>query len=136
MFCTRSPGARARPSSHASQSLRRPSRVRAEPTQLEHVHDLLDLSAGGIRFRADLDYEPDEEVVCHSEAPGSLCFVLPARVVRPPGEVLGRRKPSVAVEFVGLDENNRSQLLRWVYREQVRRHRQEQRRGARDRDDD
>ena len=81
-------------------------------------------------------YEQDEEVVCHFELPGSLCFVLPARVVRPPGEVTGRRKPSVAVEFVGLDENNRSQLLRWVYREQVHRHRQEQRRGARDRDDD
>ncbi|HPG28183.1 MAG: PilZ domain-containing protein [Spirochaetaceae bacterium] len=128
-----------RPSSHASpvaEAAESGGVPGPEPTQLGHVHDLLDLSAGGIRFQADLDYEQDEEVVCHFELPGSLCFVLPARVVRPPGEVTGRRKPSVAVEFVGLDENNRSQLLRWVYREQVRRHRQEQRRGARDRDDD
>jgi c-di-GMP-binding flagellar brake protein YcgR len=95
------------------------------------IHDLLDVSAGGIRFQSGTEYEPDEEVVCHFELPGSLCFMLPARVTRPPnaaGEGLG--KPSVAVEFVGLDENQRSQLLRWVYREQVRRHREAARREA------
>lgn len=92
------------------------------------VYELLDLSAGGIRFACNADFEADEEVVCHLELPGSLCFVLPGRVVRYPASARARAlKPSVAVEFVGLDENSRSQLLRWIYREQVRRHRIEAR---------
>ncbi len=88
------------------------------------MHQLVDISAGGIRFESNDDYEAGEDVVCHFELPGSLCFVLPARIVRSPEHLRSiSSKPSVAVEFVGLDENHRSQLLRWVYREQVRRHR-------------
>ena len=88
------------------------------------MHQLVDISAGGIRFESNDDYEAGEDVVCHFELPGSLCFVLPARIVRSPEPLRPTSsKPSVAVEFVGLDETHRSQLLRWVYREQVRRHR-------------
>ena len=91
----------------------------------DDVHELIDVSAGGIRFAAEGGFEHDEEVICHFELPGSLCFVLPARIVRSPdAPSTVDDKPSVAVEFAGLDENNRSQLLRWVYREQVRRHRE------------
>jgi c-di-GMP-binding flagellar brake protein YcgR len=95
-----------------------------EDSDGEVVHELLDLSAGGIRFRSSTDYAADEEVVVHLELPGAECFVLPARVVRNPNQaapVAGRS--NVAVAFMGLDEATRSQLLRWVYREQVRRHR-------------
>ena len=68
--------------------------------------------------------------MCHFELPGSLCFVLPARICRSVGnDSAGSPKPTVAVEFQGLDENNRSQLLRWVYREQVKRHRAGHRKG-------
>lgn len=95
---------------------------------LDDVFDLVDVSAGGIRFASDADFGVDEDVVCHFELPGSLCFVLPGRIVRAPdAPSTPRGKPSTAVEFVGLDETNRSQLLRWVYREQVRRHREEAR---------
>ena len=90
------------------------------------IHELIDLSAGGICFSGDTNYEPDEEVICHFELPGSLCFVLPSRIVRSPesdSSGTTSQKESIACEFVGLDEANRSQLLRWVYREQVRRHR-------------
>ena len=90
------------------------------------IHELIDLSAGGIRFSGDATYEPDEGVICHFELPGSLCFVLPSQIVRSPAtdsEGTTSQKESIACEFVGLDEANRSQLLRWVYREQVRRHR-------------
>lgn len=97
----------------------------------EAVHELLDLSAGGIRFQSSVDYEPDEELILHFELPGSACFVLPARVVRTPdGPGSRSMKNSVAVAFVGIDEATRSLLLRWVYREQVRRHRDQQRHGA------
>ena len=96
------------------------------------VHDLIDISAGGIRFRSAREYEPDEQVICHFELPGSDCFVLPARVVRPAGDPMGPHKESVAVEFIGLDEHHRSQLLRWIYREQVRRHREEARKKERE----
>ena len=94
----------------------------------DDVHELVDISAGGIRFASEIDYELDEDVICHFELPGSLCFVLPARIVRAPQppSVEGH-KANVGVEFSGLDETNRSQLLRWVYREQVRRHREEAR---------
>jgi hypothetical protein len=101
---------------------------------VDDVFDLIDVSAGGIRFRCDGDFETDENVVCHFELPGSLCFVLPGRIVRPAdGGAMKRDKPSSAVEFVGLDETNRSQLLRWAYREQVRRHHEEARRDERKR---
>jgi|GEM_PF-2315862 len=103
---------------------------------VDEVFDLIDISAGGIRFRCndDGDFEAEEDVVCHFELPGSLCFVLPGRIVRPlDGGAAERDKPSSAVEFVGLDETNRSQLLRWVYREQVRRHREDARRDERKR---
>lgn len=94
----------------------------------ESVHELLDLSAGGIRFQATAEYEADEDLVVHFELPGSQCFVLPARVVRAPGVPSARiGKNAVAVAFSGIDEATRSQLLRWVYREQVRRHREEER---------
>ena len=101
----------------------------------DSVYPLLDISAGGIRFESAGEYEPEEDVICHFELPGSLCFVLPARIVRSPespSPIL--EKPSVGVEFIGLDENNRSQLLRWVYREQVRRHREDERQAAEERD--
>ena len=94
----------------------------------DDVFDLVDVSAGGIRFASDTDFGAGEDVVCHFELPGSLCFVLPGRIVRAPDAPSATPgKPSTAVEFVGLDETNRSQLLRWVYREQVRRHREEAR---------
>ncbi len=92
----------------------------------EVVHELLDLSAGGMRFRSSVDYADDEEVVVHLDLPGEERFVMRARVVRNPNQAaqVGGRS-NVAVAFVGLDERTRSHLLRWLYREQVRRHRAE-----------
>jgi c-di-GMP-binding flagellar brake protein YcgR len=105
-----------------------PVDFRAGDPDRESIHELLDLSAGGIRFEANTDYEADEEVVVHFELPGSQCFALPARVVRTPGEPSKRSgKRNVAVAFTGIDEPTRSQLLRWVYRQQIRRHRAESR---------
>jgi hypothetical protein len=55
--------------------------------------------------------------------PGSLCFVLPAHVVRAP-QTPGSsdEKDSVGLEFAELEDEDRSQFLRWVYREQIRFH--------------
>lgn len=105
-----------------------PGPVEAQDDPIDDVFDLLDVSAGGLRFASDADFGVDEDVVCHFELPGSLCFVLPGRIVRAPdAPTTLHGKPGTAVEFTGLDETNRSQLLRWVYREQVRRHREEAR---------
>lgn len=99
-----------------------------DDAQRGSINGLLDLSAGGIRFQSASEYEHDEEVVVHFELPGSDCFVLPARVVRTPDNRATRPdKNAVAVAFTGIDEPTRAQLLRWVYREQVRRHREERR---------
>jgi hypothetical protein len=99
-----------------------------DPRVEGYVYELLDLSAGGIRFHCEDDYEADEQVVCHFELPESLCFVLPGRIIRPPEQAgAGPAKPGVAVAFTGLDEHTRSQLLRWIYHEQVRRHRRKTR---------
>jgi c-di-GMP-binding flagellar brake protein YcgR len=114
-------------SAHGRQArvVRRPAQTGAgDDARGELVHELLDLSAGGMRFRSSVDYADGEEVVVHLDLPGEDRFVLPARVVRNPNQaapVAGRS--NVAVAFIGLDERTRSQLLRWVYREQVRRHR-------------
>lgn len=89
------------------------------------VYELLDISAGGLRFLSTIDYQHDEVVVVHFELPGSQCFALPSRVVRTPKMRATRSgKHNVAVAFISVEEETRSQLLRWVYREQVRRHRE------------
>ncbi|MCG8589962.1 MAG: PilZ domain-containing protein [Proteobacteria bacterium] len=85
---------------------------------------MLDLSAGGMRFEANDTFEPGEPIVCHFELPGEACFALPAQVVRVEAGRLQRTpRRRVAVRFEGVDESNKSALLRWVFREQVRRHR-------------
>lgn len=102
------------------------------PGLVDEVFDLVDVSAGGVRFLCEDGFEADEEVVCHFELPNSFCFVLPGRVVRPAETLaVSDGKPSVAVEFEGLDDHNRSELLRWVYREQLRRHKEGGRRPDR-----
>ena len=103
------------------------SGLRLDPVTIQLLWNRLisvvdEASSGLIRTA----YTPDEEVVVHLELPGSEGFVLPARVVRYPGQLVRQNgKSNVAVSFIGLDETTRSQLLRWVYREEVRRHREE-----------
>jgi hypothetical protein len=88
------------------------------------VYPLLDISAGGISFQSSADFEPGEQVICHLELPGSDCMILPAEIILVPADApIHRQKPEVAVEFQCLDESHRSQVLRWVYQEQARRHR-------------
>ncbi len=97
----------------------------AEPEHSDEVLEMLDLSAGGLRFVSPGERQLEEQFVCHFELPGNSCYALPSRVVRAERTFegyTGRRW--VAVEFIGLDEGVRSDLLRWVFREQVRRHRE------------
>jgi len=97
-----------------------------EESAAEAVCELLDLSAGGLRFKSREAFETDEEIVCRLELSRETAFTLPARVVR--GTFSPRpagTPPGVAVEFTQLDEEDRSQILRWIYAEQVRRHRLE-----------
>jgi len=87
-------------------------RVPADHRSRPHdsIYDLVDISAGGIRFQSEDDFEEDEDVVCHFELPGPLCFVLPAKIRRSAdSQTAAKHKQTVAVEFQGLDENNRSQ---------------------------
>jgi len=99
-----------------------------EASTSEAVCELLDLSAGGLRFKSKAAFETDDEIVCHLELTAETAFILPARVVR--GTFSPRPEgapPGVAVEFTRLDEDDRSRILRWIYAEQVRRHRLETR---------
>ncbi len=84
---------------------------------------MLDLSAGGVRLLTRTALALGECVVCHFELPAEACFALPAKVVRIDPAPPGRSGQGVALEFVGLPEEHRASLLRWIYREQVRRHR-------------
>ena len=110
----------------------RPKPLDAQPPEEESAPDvvceLLDLSAGGLRFKSREAFETDEEIVCRLELSAGTEFTLPARVVR--GTFSPRPEgtpPGVAVEFTQLDEEDRSRILRWIYAEQVRRHRLEMR---------
>ena len=78
------------------------------------------LSAGGARFRADDNFSKGQEMVCHFELPEEMPFALAARVVRLEHRPRGIL---VAVEFLHVTNEQRGELLRWIYREQVRRHR-------------
>ena len=66
---------------------------------------IVDISAGGIRFASNIEYEIDEDVICHLELPGSLCFVLRAQIVRVPNSSpVENDKTKVVEEFSGLDK--------------------------------
>ena len=85
--------------------------------------EMLDMSAGGFRFETRAEFEIDSEFVCHFELPGQSCYVLPARVVRIQRNPHNRNLYWVGVVFLGIDEDHRSELVRWINQEQVRRHR-------------
>lgn len=85
--------------------------------------DILDVSAGGLRFESRETFEIGEECVCSFELPGQSCYVIPGQVVRCIPKPGSRIWHEVAMEFQGLDESHRSELLRWIYQEQARRHR-------------
>ena len=98
-----------------------------EPDSKDDHFEMLDISAGGTCFETREDFDLDDEFICHFDLPGGCCYVLPARVVRvqPKKGQAGRYR--VAVEFVDLGEEHRCELLRWIYQEQTRRHRVENR---------
>lgn len=85
--------------------------------------EMLDMSAGGFRFETGNKFEVDREFICHFELPGQSCYVLPARVVRVQRNPHHKKLFWVGVEFRGIDEEHRSELIRWINREQIRRHR-------------
>ncbi|MCP4039768.1 MAG: PilZ domain-containing protein [bacterium] len=89
--------------------------------------EMLDMSAGGIRFESGVPFEFDDTFVCHFELPGHLCYVLPVRVVRSQRRPGYRNRYLIAVEFLDLDEQHRAELLQWTFREQARRRRIERR---------
>lgn len=84
--------------------------------------EMLDISAGGLRFETAEPFEFDAEFVCHFELPGQSRYELPAKVVRSQTKPGFSDRYRVAVEFVDHSEELRSKLLQWIYHEQVRRH--------------
>jgi len=83
--------------------------------------EVLDVSAGGIRFESRSSFEVESELVCHFELPGQSCYVFPARVARCAPKAGSPEWNEVALEFLGVDEGHRSELLRWIYQEQAKR---------------
>jgi hypothetical protein len=65
---------------------------RGQEEQRENSPMVVDISAGGIRFASNIEYDNDEDVICHFELPGSLCFVLPAQIVRVPRLISCRKR--------------------------------------------
>ncbi len=105
----------------------RPRRRRAtasEPAPLARL-EMLDLSAGGLRFASKQPFSLEEQIRCHFELPETGAFDLLARIVR-----IERKTPGYegsrwyAAEFSKLGDPQRSALLRWVFQEQLRRHRE------------
>ena len=84
-------------------------------------YPMLNISAGGLSLVADDSLSVGDAAMCHFELPGEASFDLEARVVRVESGGLRGRRRRVAFEFVGIDDARRSALLRWIYREQVRR---------------
>ena len=82
---------------------------------------MLDVSAGGIRFETDEDFEIDQEFVCQFVSDPSR-YELHSRVVRSQKKPGSSSRYRVAVEFLDLTDEHCSQLLRWIYQEQSRRH--------------
>ncbi len=81
---------------------------------------LVDLSAGGLSAAGGAPLALGDTVQCQFELPGVGRFQLQGNVVR---LAKGSRRPVVAIQFEGLDYDQRADLMRWVFQEQLRRHR-------------
>jgi len=91
---------------------------------------LLDVSAGGAAARVSSELELGDAVLCSFELPGEKRFDLPARVARVGRPGKHSRRRLIGFEFQRVDDEQRAALLRWIYREQTRRHREMKRQGA------
>lgn len=112
-----SPGAAGDDAENASTRPDRPARTSAAP------HSMVDLSAGGMRIVANSDFAVGEEVICDFELPDQPAYSMPSRVVR-----VDSLRKLVSLKFTNPQEALFSRILRWVFREQVRQHRQAVRR--------
>lgn len=99
------------------------SPVGGADTDASENFEMLDISAGGTCFETREVFDLDDEFVCNFELPGLCSYVLPARVVRVQPKPGSKDRYRVAVEFLELAEEHRTELLRWIYQEQTRRHR-------------
>ncbi len=94
----------------------------AEPGEEGEGHfEMLDVSAGGIQFETDDDFEIGQEFVCQFELSDSSRYEFHSRVVRSEKKPGYASRYRVAVEFLDLTEEHCAQLLRWIYQEQSRR---------------
>jgi len=85
---------------------------------------MVDVSAGGAAGRSADYFEEGDEVLCSFELPGEARFELEAKVVRLGRSSKGSERRLVAFAFRDPLDNQRAALLRWIYREQTRRHRE------------
>lgn len=93
-----------------------------EPGEEREGHfEMLDVSAGGIQFETDDDFEIGQEFVCQFELSDSSRYEFHSRVVRSEKKPGYASRYRVAVEFLDLTEEHCAQLLRWIYQEQSRR---------------
>jgi len=85
---------------------------------------MLDVSAGGAAGRTAERFEEGDEVMCRFELPGENRFELGAKVVRLGRSGKGCERRLVAFAFRDPLDDQRTALLRWIYREQTRRYRE------------
>lgn len=98
--------------------------VPVEPKRGETLAQIpvIDLSAGGMRVAERRALDLEQVVLCEVELSGEPPLELLARVVRvEAADQTESRRRLVALEFVNVGHQQRSQLIAWVNREQVRR---------------
>jgi len=112
-----------RPNADGSETPLR-ARSRHAISRAEQILPMLDLSAGGVRFGSHGDIEESERLILHFELPENARYRLPAEVVRTQAADTARiARGWAAACFLEVGEDHRSSLLRWVFAEQIRRHR-------------
>ncbi len=98
--------------------------VPVEPEKGESLDKLpmIDLSAGGMRVAERQGLDLEHVVLCEVELGGEPPLELLARVVRvETTDDSERRRRLVALEFLNVDDEQRSRLIAWVNRQQERR---------------
>jgi c-di-GMP-binding flagellar brake protein YcgR len=80
----------------------------------------LDISGGGMRFGATIEYEKDALIECKIDLQNGSVFTTDAQVIRCDPDHIGIYEFVICVQFVNLDEGDRRRIIKYIFDRQIK----------------